>query len=74
MGALIKLGAPAVPALTRAAREDGEIAALNAVGALEAIGARQALEEVARGDGASARSAADALRGAERPAAAWRAR
>lgn len=56
MGALWKLGAPAVPPLVAVARGEGE-AAINAVGVLEALGAREALEAVAAGHGAAAEAA-----------------
>jgi HEAT repeat protein len=63
MGALIKLGPPAVAPLVQAAGGDDEDAGVNAVGVLEAMGALEALEGVGRGRGVVAEAARAALAG-----------
>ena len=69
MGALYKLGAPAVPELVRVASA-GEEAGVNAVGVLEALGCRRELEALAAADGGRGlvpEGARAALDGADRP-------
>jgi len=72
MGALLKLGAPAVPELVRVASEGEEVPGMNAVGVLEAMGRDDELAALSSGGGLVAQAAGVALAGGDRPPRAIR--